>query len=190
MNSTSNLNVLKLVILGSGRVGKSAITIQFLQTHFIEIYDPTIEDAYRKQVIVDKKCYFLEILDTAGQEEYAAMRHVYMREGDGFIIVYDISKISSFNQIESIRESIWMGKDYKQDVPLVLCGNKTDLNHRRQVSYHEGYLLAQKFKCKFIECSAKEAYNIEELWFTLIREIESQRCPKPKLKIYYKCIIL
>jgi GTPase KRas protein len=178
-----------LVILGSGGVGKSAITIQFLQNHFIEIYDPTIEDAYRKQIIVDKKCYFLEILDTAGQEEYAAMRHMYMREGDGFIIVYDVSKMSSFNHVESIRENILLGKDYKP-IPLVLCGNKTDLHYKRQVSYHEGYLLAQKLKCKFIECSAKEAYNIEELWFTLIREIECLRTLKPKLKIYSKCLIL
>lgn len=61
-------------MVGGGGVGKSALTIQLIQNHFIDEYDPTIEDSYRKQVSIDDETCLLDILDTAGQEEYSAMR--------------------------------------------------------------------------------------------------------------------
>ena len=64
----------KLVVVGGGGVGKSALTIQLIQNHFVDEYDPTIEDSYRKQVTIDEETCLLDILDTAGQEEYSAMR--------------------------------------------------------------------------------------------------------------------
>ena len=64
----------KLVVVGGGGVGKSALTIQLIQNHFVDEYDPTIEDSYRKQVTIDEEVCLLDILDTAGQEEYSAMR--------------------------------------------------------------------------------------------------------------------
>ncbi|VDM57379.1 unnamed protein product [Angiostrongylus costaricensis] len=72
----------KLVVVGDGGVGKSALTIQLIQNHFVEEYDPTIEDSYRKQVVIDGETCLLDILDTAGQEEYSAMRDQYMRTGE------------------------------------------------------------------------------------------------------------
>uniref|UniRef100_A0A673JJ57 HRas proto-oncogene, GTPase n=1 Tax=Sinocyclocheilus rhinocerous TaxID=307959 RepID=A0A673JJ57_9TELE len=71
----------KLVVVGAGGVGKSALTIQLIQNHFVDEYDPTIEDSYRKQVVIDGETCLLDILDTAGQEEYSAMRDQYMRTG-------------------------------------------------------------------------------------------------------------
>lgn len=64
----------KLIVVGGGGVGKSALTIQLIQNHFVDEYDPTIEDSYRKQVTIDEETCLLDILDTAGQEEYSAMR--------------------------------------------------------------------------------------------------------------------
>ena len=64
----------KLVVVGGGGVGKSALTIQLIQSHFVDEYDPTIEDSYRKACVVDDQQVMLDILDTAGQEEYLAMR--------------------------------------------------------------------------------------------------------------------
>merc|ERR1712116_118790 len=69
----------KIVVLGSGGVGKSALTVQFVQGIFVEKYDPTIEDSYRKQVEVDSQQCMLEILDTAGTEQFTAMRDLYMK---------------------------------------------------------------------------------------------------------------
>ena len=71
-----NSNGYKLVVVGAGGVGKSALTIQLIQNQFMEEYDPTIEDSYRKQVVVDKAACYLDILDTAGQEEYSAMKGI------------------------------------------------------------------------------------------------------------------
>jgi len=78
----------KLVVVGGGGVGKSALTIQFIQGHFVDDYDPTIEDSYRKQCVIDDEVALLDILDTAGQEEYHAMREQYMRTGEGFFCLY------------------------------------------------------------------------------------------------------
>ena len=81
------------IILG---VGKSALTIQFIQSHFVDEYDPTIEDSYRKQCPIDSEPALLDVLDTAGQEEYSAMREQYMRTGEGFLLVYSITSRNSF----------------------------------------------------------------------------------------------
>lgn len=116
----------KLVVVGAGGVGKSALTIQLIQNHFVDEYDPTIEDSYRKQVVVDGETCLLDILDTAGQEEYSAMRDQYMRTGEGFLLVYAINSAKSFEDIGTYREQIKRVKD-AEEVPMVLVGNKCDL---------------------------------------------------------------
>ncbi|KAJ2908056.1 Ras GTPase, partial [Coemansia aciculifera] len=78
----------KVVMLGTGGVGKSMLTTRFINGEFSHEYDPTIEDSYRKQCQIDGDLCVLDILDTAGQEEYAAMRDYHIRSGHGFIIVY------------------------------------------------------------------------------------------------------
>ncbi|PSN48997.1 Ras-like protein 3 [Blattella germanica] len=96
----------KIVVLGSGGVGKSALTVQFVQGIFVEKYDPTIEDSYRKQVEVDGQQCMLEILDTAGTEQFTAMRDLYMKNGQGFVLVYSITAQSTFNDLQDLREQI------------------------------------------------------------------------------------
>lgn len=101
----------KLVIVGGGGVGKSALTIQLIQGHFVDEYDPTIEDSYRKQVNIDNETCLLDILDTAGQEEYSAMRDSYMRTGQGFILTFSITSRQSFNEATVFRDQIHRVKD-------------------------------------------------------------------------------
>ncbi|CAG8718296.1 5295_t:CDS:2, partial [Gigaspora rosea] len=72
-------------------VDKSELVHQFIQAHFVDEYDPTIEDSYRKQCVIDDEVALLDVLDTAGQEEYSAMREQYMRTGEGFLLVYSIT---------------------------------------------------------------------------------------------------
>lgn len=117
----------KLVVVGAGGVGKSALTIQLIQNHFVDEYDPTIEDSYRKQVVIDGETCLLDILDTAGQEEYSAMRDQYMRTGEGFLLVFAVNSAKSFEDISSYREQIKRVKD-AEEVPMVLVGNKCDLH--------------------------------------------------------------
>ena len=81
-------------------------------------YDPTIEDSYRKQVVIDGDTCLLDILDTAGQEEYSAMRDQYMRTGEGFLCVFAIDNMKSFEDVESYRGQIRRVKD-ADDIPMI-----------------------------------------------------------------------
>ena len=168
----------KLVIVGGGGVGKSALTIQLIQNHFINEYDPTIEDSYRKQVMIDNEVCLLDILDTAGQDEYSAMRDQYMRTGQGFICVYSITSRSSFDEISSFREQILRVKDEERWVPMVLVANKCDLECERQVSMAEGLDLAKSFACPYFEASAKSRINVDNSFYQLVREIRKVDTPK------------
>jgi len=160
----------KLVIVGGGGVGKSALTIQLIQNHFIDEYDPTIEDSYRKQVTIDNETCLLDILDTAGQEEYSAMRDQYMRTGQGFLMVYAITSRSSFEELVGFKDQILRVKE-ADHVPMVVVGNKSDLESERQVSSQEGQDLARNFGAPFFETSAKTRVNVEESFYHLVREI-------------------
>merc|ERR1712083_550419 len=138
----SGMREYKIVVLGSGGVGKSALTVQFVQGIFVEKYDPTIEDSYRKQVEVDGQQCTLEILDTAGTEQFTAMRDLYMKNGQGFVLVYSITAQSTFNDLYEIRDQILRVKD-SEDVPIILVGNKCDLEEEREVGRDQGALLAR-----------------------------------------------
>lgn len=160
----------KLVVVGGGGVGKSALTIQFIQSHFVDEYDPTIEDSYRKQCTIDGEQVLLDVLDTAGQEEYSAMREQYMRTGEGFLLVYSINSRNSLEELQSFYEQIQRVKD-TENVPVLVVGNKCDLEIERQVSYEEGLSLAKSFNSPFLETSAKQRINVEEAFYGLVRSI-------------------
>ncbi|GAA6013702.1 hypothetical protein JCM8202_000782 [Rhodotorula sphaerocarpa] len=195
----------KLVVVGGGGVGKSALTIQFIQSHFVDEYDPTIgwalsvsaehsslrsrawadfvclhriyptqshlqEDSYRKQCMIDEEVALLDVLDTAGQEEYSAMREQYMRTGEGFLLVYSITSRNSFDEIGTFHQQILRVKD-KDFFPVVVVANKADLEYERQVGTHEGRELAKHFGSRFIETSAKQRLNVDEAFHELVREI-------------------
>lgn len=162
----------KLVVLGSGGVGKSAITVLFVQGIFVEKYDPTIEDSYRKQCEIDGQQCMLEILDTAGTEQFTAMRDLYMKNGQGFVLVYSIVSLGSFNDLSDMREQILRVKD-SEDVPMILVGNKCDLNDSRIVTTEQGEELAQRFNCIFLEVSAKLKLRVNDIFTELIRKINA-----------------
>jgi len=187
----SRMREYKIVVLGSGGVGKSALTVQFVQGIFVEKYDPTIEDSYRKQVEVDGQQCMLEILDTAGTEQFTAMRDLYMKNGQGFVLVYSITAQSTFNDLQDLREQILRVKD-TDDVPMILVGNKCDLEDERVVGKDQGLNLAKGFSCAFLESSAKAKINVNEIFYDLVRQINRKspngKTPKPHNK--KKCLIL
>lgn len=171
----------KIVVLGSGGVGKSALTVQFVQGIFVEKYDPTIEDSYRKQVEVDGQQCMLEILDTAGTEQFTAMRDLYMKNGQGFVLVYSITAQSTFNDLSDLREQILRVKD-TEEVPMILVGNKCDLEDERVVGKDQGLNLAKNFNCAFLESSAKAKINVNEIFYDLVRQINRKSPDKVKNK--------
>ncbi|CAG8465943.1 5448_t:CDS:2 [Racocetra fulgida] len=109
---------------------------------FIERYDPTIEDSYKKQIEVDNQICVLEILDTAGTEQFAAMRDLYMKNGQGFILMFSITEQSTINELAELRDQIIKVKG-SDTVPMVLVGNKCDLEKDRMVTKKQGLALSQ-----------------------------------------------
>ena len=154
----------KMVILGDGGCGKSALTIQLVQNHFTAEYDPTIENSYKKQVTVDSEAYMLDILDTAGQEEYVTLRDQYISVGEGFLLVYSLTNRDSFTNLPKFREEILRLKE-ESNFPVVIAGNKCDLESYRKVEQNEGMSLAKSWGVPFFETSAKVRVNVEESFF-------------------------
>lgn len=172
----------KLVVVGEGGVGKSALTIQFFQKMFVEDYDPTIEDSYIQHVEVDRQVCVLDVLDTAGQEEFSALREQYMRKGDGFLIVYSVIDGNSFKNTRLFYNQILRVKDRKS-YPMILVANKVDLVHLRKVSEEEGRELANELQIPYIETSAKvPPVNVDVAFHELVRAIRQQNFNSTSVK--------
>ena len=165
----------------------------------METYDPTIEDSYRKQVVIDSQSCMLEVLDTAGQEEYRALRDQWIRDGEGFVLVYSITSRSSFSRIEKFYHQIQRVKESSSasspigtgylsspmspiaqsfgggQAPVMLVGNKSDRVTEREVSTQEGSALAKELGCDFVEASAKNCINVEKAFYEVVRSLRRQR---------------
>ncbi|KAG9390529.1 Small GTPase superfamily [Carpediemonas membranifera] len=180
---------MKLVMMGAGSVGKSAITIQFVNHQFVTEYDPTIADSYKKPAAIDGKQVMLDILDTAGQDDFVSVRDSYFGAGEGFLLVFDVSSRSSLEEIESLRDQILRVKDAKK-FPMVMVGNKCDLPaEEHKVSEDEARALAESFGIPFFKTSAKEQINIEESFHALVREVWNSR-PAEKKSGGGGCLVL
>ena len=116
----SKIQEYKIVVLGGGGVGKSALTIRLVTDNFLEEYDPTIEDSYRKSVVIDEKACLLDILDTAGQEEFSSMQDQWMREGQAFLVVYSITSRTTFDEAIIMREKILRCKEEEEPPMYVM----------------------------------------------------------------------
>lgn len=172
----------KLVVVGGGGVGKSAITIQFIQSYFVTDYDPTIEDSYTKQCVIDDIPAKLDILDTAGQEEFSAMREQYMRSGEGFLLVFAVTDRASFDEMYKFHRQILRVKD-RDEFPMLMVGNKSDLEQQRLVSQAEATALSRQLKIPYIECSAKLRMNVDQAFHELVRIVRKfQASERPPVK--------
>jgi GTPase KRas protein len=110
------------------------------------------------------------LFPTPPPQTNSAMREQYMRNGEGFLLVYSITSRQSFEEINTFYQQICRVKD--RDVfPMVLIANKSDLEKDRQVSSHEGRDLARNFGCTFVETSAKQRVNVDEAFFHVVRDI-------------------
>jgi GTPase KRas protein len=139
----------------------------------------------------------LEVLDTAGQEEYTALRDQWIRDGEGFVLVYSITSRASFSRIQKFYNQIKMVKESSSSgspsgtsylgssmhvpsgpplpVPVMLVGNKSDKAVERAVSAQEGQALAKDLGCEFVEASAKSCINVEKAFYDVVRMLRQQR---------------
>ena len=170
-------NIHRVIMVGNGSVGKSALTLQFMYDEFVEEYEPTKMDNYRKKVVLDGEEVQIDILDTAGQEDYASIRDNYIRSGEGFLCIFSVIDDESFQSVEDFREQILRvkGNESGGQFPFILVGNKCDLNEARQVSTAKGTERALSWGVTYIESSAKTRENVDKIFFDLMREIRAKK---------------
>nr|XP_012151284.1 PREDICTED: uncharacterized protein LOC100884048 isoform X3 [Megachile rotundata] len=164
----------KVIMVGSGGVGKSALTLQFMYDEFVEDYEPTKADSYRKKVVLDGEEVQIDILDTAGQEDYAAIRDNYFRSGEGFLCVFSITEDDSFQATQEFREQILRVKN-DENIPFLLVGNKSDLQEKRKVSLAEAQARSQQWGVPYVETSAKTKENVDKVFFDLMSAIAARK---------------
>lgn len=168
----------RVVVMGLGYVGKSAMTVRLMNGKFIEKYDPTIEDSYMKQMEVDGNAVCLDILDTSGQEEYSTLRDTYIRTTNAFLIVYSITSVASWKNVSKLLDRARTIR--ARDIAVVLCGNKCDLETEREVPSADVTVFATDNNIKYnIETSAKIGTNITEAFEMVIRSINEWRKNHP-----------
>ena len=170
--TTAELPTLKLLLIGSSGVGKSAFVRRYTDDLFVEDdAAATIGVDYKlKSVCVDGKWFKLSIWDTAGQERYRTLTSSYYRGAQGVVLMYDITDLRTFEDVsEWIREL----RMFQGDVPPVclLVGNKTDVDGERQVTTEQGRDYADEKGMLFMECSAKAGRHVDEAFDELVRKI-------------------
>ncbi|QIW98988.1 hypothetical protein AMS68_004506 [Peltaster fructicola] len=162
----------KMAIVGSRSVGKSSLTVQFVEGHFVDSYYPTIENTFSKVIKYRNQEYAVEIIDTAGQDEYSILNSKHFIGIHGYMIVYSVGSKQSFEMVKIIRDKILnhLGAD---SVPLLIVGNKSDFRpEQRQVSLADGKKLAEELGSAFIEASARYNENVAKAFDAMIAEIE------------------
>eukprot|EP01090_Pellita_catalonica_P004513 TRINITY_DN14337_c0_g1_i1.p1 TRINITY_DN14337_c0_g1~~TRINITY_DN14337_c0_g1_i1.p1 ORF type:complete len:198 (+),score=35.99 TRINITY_DN14337_c0_g1_i1:57-650(+) len=173
-------NVFKLVVAGPAGVEKRALILQFMYGDFVQDYDPTFADHVIEKRVVNGTLCTVDILDTAGVEDYAAMNDMNYQEGEGFIVVYSMTSSHSAREVKEFYERILRAAQARdlepENVPFVLCANKCDLKERREVDRAEGMKLAEVFNfADYFETSAKENISVQDAFSAIIAQIAAAR---------------
>lgn len=162
--------------------GKSSVTIQFVENHFVDSYDPTIENTFQKTLKIRGQEYSLQVIDTAGQDEYSILPQSYFVNIDGYVLVYSVNSRKSFEVVKFVYDKLLDMKGTINGVPVVLVGNKCDLATEREVPFEEGKRLADSWKVAFLETCAKEHHSVTEVFTQIILAIERAEGNNPDQK--------
>ncbi|XP_061534833.1 GTP-binding protein Rhes [Phycodurus eques] len=175
---TKPQNCKRIVVLGAPRVGKTSILRRYLRDGFVEEYQPTSEDFVRKLFRIRGETYQIDLLDASGERDFPAKRRLSILTGDIFLLVFSLDDRSSFEEVCALRQEILVAKSKltklshrlaKQQLALVVCANKVDLQEsEREVSRAE-VLHALGDNCAYFETSAKDSTNLEKVFETLAK---------------------
>ena len=172
MSSNEDSDIIfKILMLGDSEVGKYCFLMRYSDNVFVENYITTIGLDYKlKTIKLDSgKVIKVQLWDTAGQDKYRTIAKNYYKGSHGILLLYDTTKMSSF---ENIRE--WI-QDIRQEVSpksiIFLIGNKIDLTEQRKIAKEQGEELAEEFKIPFFEASAKSGENVDEVFKALYEKI-------------------
>ena len=168
IDTSYQINKQKLILIGDVAVGKTSIINSILGQKFNDEYEPSIGvDFFSKTIKYKGKSIKLQIWDSAGQEKFKSLIPNYIRGASLFILVYDITNKSSFNNLNSWIEFI---NNY-ESTNIIICGNKIDLKDKREVSYEEGEKFSEEKKMDFFEISAKEETNLLNMLFSSVASL-------------------
>ena len=173
-NDTSPSKSYKVLLLGNSSVGKTCILIRFSEDTFNDNYEVTIGLNYRiKTITLDNTPIKMQIWDTSGEEKFKAIAKNFYRGAHGVLLIYDICQKSSFLDVKGWIEQIIENTD-NDEIVMILCGNKSDMEKERVISKEEGENLAKNYGIPFFECSAKNNINIDEIFNTMANNIHSK----------------
>jgi small GTP-binding protein len=160
----------KILLLGDSGVGKSSLLLRYTKHEFNVDMRSTIGVEFAlKYLKIDNFQLKVQIWDTAGMERYRSITSAYYKGAKGVIIVYDICREKSFENVDKWIEDFKSKAD--EDAVILLIGNKNDLDDKREVNKEEAELKAQKNKFAFMETSAKDNNNVDKAFETLFKEI-------------------
>eukprot|EP01062_Namystynia_karyoxenos_P013096 TRINITY_DN14719_c0_g1_i1.p1 TRINITY_DN14719_c0_g1~~TRINITY_DN14719_c0_g1_i1.p1 ORF type:complete len:336 (+),score=96.79 TRINITY_DN14719_c0_g1_i1:91-1008(+) len=166
----SMLRQRKICVLGAALVGKSALCVQYVEESFSPYYQPTISNTFQRRTEYKGQPYLLSVLDTAGQDEVSFFLPQYSIGTHGYIMVFSVTDYHSFELVRSIYDKI-QDCNVLDGCPLILVGNKKDLEEERQVSAEEAQLLAAQWGVPYHECSAKDPHSVEAAFGHVLAEI-------------------
>ncbi len=166
----NKMSQFKLVLLGESAVGKSSLVLRFVKGQFHEFQESTIGAAFLTQTLcLDDTTVKFEIWDTAGQERYHSLAPMYYRGAQAAIVVYDITNGDTFARAKNwVRE---LQRQARPDIVIALAGNKSDLGQKRLVEYEEANAYAEENGLLFMETSAKNANNVNEIFLAIARKL-------------------
>ncbi|TRY83708.1 hypothetical protein DNTS_018514 [Danionella cerebrum] len=171
-----------IVILGGRGSGKSALTVKFLTKRFISEYDPSLEDTYTSEEVVDQQPVLVKVMDTADQDGPMNCER-YLSWANAFIVVYSINSRHSFELCLQYLQTLSIYfKGLQPEAPVILLGNKLDMERYRQVSKADGAALALRFGCQFFEVSAcLDFLSVKHIFHEAVREVrrETERSIRP-----------
>ena len=161
----------KILILGDSKVGKSCFLTRYADKTYQEDYLSTIGMDYKikNYELENGDIIKLYIWDTAGQDRFRSITSNYYKGADGIILIYDITKQETFNNVRNWITSI--KEEAPAKVVLILVGNKVDDEKNRAVPKSEGEKIADEYNLPFLECSAKSDINVTETFDVLIKKI-------------------
>jgi small GTP-binding protein len=175
--------VFKIIIVGDGSVGKTALSLRCTTKIFVENYKVTIGVDFRiKRYTLENIQSKLLIWDTGGQERFTNIRSHYFQGARGGLMVYDVTNEISFLNIKKWYQEV---KKHLEDIPMILIGNKSDLEQLRMVTSKDGEKMAKEIGCPFFEASAKTGENVELIFRTLNRML-IERAQKKKTTLTEK----
>jgi len=171
-------------------VGKSSLAEQFVSGRFIENYDPTIENTLRKSIGFRGSPFSVEIVDTAGNDEYSRLSRNATVGVHGYVLVYSVASRASLEKLRNLNKMLFNMIGNPPSIPRVLVATMQDAHEQRTVNYSQGLALASELGIPFIECSSKTGENIGEAFSLLLSEVEKENPFEAVEHPVKDCIIL